>query len=595
MAAGAEAHPEQLALEEQPRAAVVTQGLAPTTPTAPSPARSGEQHRHDARAAGPAGAVDRARVGATSAVGSAGRVARRSSCARLQHGVHGAGEVVAPLGVGAVPVERRAAGRSSTASPGSAGGGRRRRRPRPSTRRSTTGRGPSKAAATSAAASPMATTARTRSATSASTERSRPLFRPPAISTTESKPRDGRSDRRGGWWPWSRRTTAPHQRRRPAPGGGGGRGTRRSAARTPSTVAPAASAAADGRQRVATSWGSDRGTASATATSGRRSGRRRAPSVDHGVVAGRGEPKRDHACRRARRLGQHDGVVGVDHGHVVGALVGPDAGLGGGVGVEVAVPVEVVGGEVEPHADHGPERVGELELERRHLDHDHVDVAAHGVASGRPMLPAATARSPDGAQHLGDQRGHRRLAVGAGDGDDRRGRPSAAASSNSLRTATPAAAAPARTRVVRRARPGWARPASAPPTSVGQRRRARAPRPARRRARRPRRRVSSPAWSSLATTSTPSPAQPARRRLAADAAARRPATGFVTGRDQRGRPDDEEVGVEDAEAPGRCTARRGSRSGRSRSSRASPELEVVVDRRHAEHPPAGRAGTRPPG
>jgi len=53
----------------------------------------------------------------------------------------------------------------------------------------TTGRTPANAASTSPDASPMATTARTWSASCVSGDIDKPLLRPPAMSTTDSNPR----------------------------------------------------------------------------------------------------------------------------------------------------------------------------------------------------------------------------------------------------------------------------------------------------------------------------------------------------------------------------------------------------------------------
>ena len=95
--------------------------------------------------------------------------------------------------------------------------------------------------------------------------------------------------------------------------------------------------------------------------------------------------------------------------------------LQGRVVLDGAVPVEVIGRDVEQHADAGIERRRQLDLEGRHLDDvepidgrrlqrqdRRADVAAHlHVAAGR-------------AQDVGDQRRGGRLAVGAGNGDERR-------------------------------------------------------------------------------------------------------------------------------------------------------------------------------
>ena len=100
-------------------------------------------------------------------------------------------------------------------------------------------------------------------------------------------------------------------------------------------------------------------------------------------------------------------------------LVGEHAQLGLAVGGERAVPVEVVGGEVEQ--DGGLRGEGErvLELERRRLaDHDRSGVERAGEAGQRRADVAGDRdREPRLAVDPTDQLGGRRLAVGPRDGD----------------------------------------------------------------------------------------------------------------------------------------------------------------------------------
>ena len=114
---------------------------------------------------------------------------RRRSCVDLDLLVDGSLEVVAPLAVGPVPVERGAAGRQQDGVARARRGRRRRARRRPSTSAVTTGRVPANAAldlgGRLADGDDGRGCGRWRDASGA---RSRPLLRPPAMSTTESKP-----------------------------------------------------------------------------------------------------------------------------------------------------------------------------------------------------------------------------------------------------------------------------------------------------------------------------------------------------------------------------------------------------------------------
>src|SRR5581483_7900168 len=121
----------------------------------------------------------------------------------------------------------------------------------------TTGRTPSKARSTSAALSPMATTARMRAASPASTPRSRPLFCPPATSTTESKERNAASAALGvvafeSSYHWTPSSSATSSMRWRSPR------KATSASWHPSTVAPPARAVAAAASALATSCGKAR-------------------------------------------------------------------------------------------------------------------------------------------------------------------------------------------------------------------------------------------------------------------------------------------------------------------------------------------------
>jgi hypothetical protein len=104
-----------------------------------------------------------------------------------------------------------------------------------------------------------------------------------------------------------------------------------------------------------------------------------------------------------------------DDGHV-GAL--EDAELRVAVGVEGAVPVEVVGLEVQEDGDAAAQLVDVLELEGRELADDPLG----GVRGGerRADVPRDGDVVPGGAEDRAEELGGRRLAVGAGDPDELR-------------------------------------------------------------------------------------------------------------------------------------------------------------------------------
>ena len=118
----------------------------------------------------------------------------------------------------------------------------------------------------------------------------------------------------------------------------------------------------------------------------------------------------------ARRL-----VVDADHGAVADLLAGEDVLLGGDIARQIAMAIDVVGRDVEPHRDMGVEGLQQFELVGRQLQH--VEAA---LAQRRQVERAAADIAADLAAHAGlgedmaDQRRRRRLAVGAGDGDEPR-------------------------------------------------------------------------------------------------------------------------------------------------------------------------------
>jgi hypothetical protein len=135
-------------------------------------------------------------------------------------------------------------------------------------------------------------------------------------------------------------------------------------------------------------------------------------------VAGR---ERHPPAGRGGGVGRDHRVVGRVQRPVVIALVGPDARLGGRVRVQVGMPVEVVGREVEPGAGGQPEAVGETQLEAGQLDHDRLGRRGgqHSVDQRPADVAGGHGAQAAGVQHGRGQLGGGGLAVGAGDPDQR--------------------------------------------------------------------------------------------------------------------------------------------------------------------------------
>ena len=110
-----------------------------------------------------------------------------------------------------------------------------------------------------------------------------------------------------------------------------------------------------------------------------------------------------------------------DDGDVLGRLVLEDAELGGPVGVEVAVAVEVVGRHVEEHGDARPELVDVLELEARQLADDPGVLRDRAVETGQRAADVAGDRDrlAGRAEDLAQELAGRRLAVRPGDPEER--------------------------------------------------------------------------------------------------------------------------------------------------------------------------------
>ena len=99
-----------------------------------------------------------------------------------------------------------------------------------------------------------------------------------------------------------------------------------------------------------------------------------------------------------------------------------DAELGRAVGVEGAVPVEVVGLEVEKDGDVAGERVDVLELEARELAHDPriLGGSLGGLGERPPDVAGDLDGTAGGTEDRAEQLGRRRLPIRAGDADEAR-------------------------------------------------------------------------------------------------------------------------------------------------------------------------------
>ncbi len=105
---------------------------------------------------------------------------------------------------------------------------------------------------------------------------------------------------------------------------------------------------------------------------------------------------REEALAGGRPAGRHRGLVGVEHRNVAAALVEEDPLLRREVAGEVAVPVEMVGRDVEQRRRARAEALDRLELEARQLDDED--------PSGRPVDDRRQ-RPPDVAADLDREAG----------------------------------------------------------------------------------------------------------------------------------------------------------------------------------------------
>jgi len=85
--------------------------------------------------------------------------------------------------------------------------------------------------------------------------------------------------------------------------------------------------------------------------------------------------------------------------------------------LERDVPVEVIGGQVQHHADVGAKCLDGLELKTAHLRHRDRQIAGgfHARKQRRADVATHEHRNAGGLQDVADERGRRRLAVRPGD------------------------------------------------------------------------------------------------------------------------------------------------------------------------------------
>ena len=227
--------------------------------------------------------------------------------------------------------------------------------------------------------------ARMRSAAPASAERSSPLLRPPASSTTESNAATACSGRVRVRRLRVVEVTAPHHARRPERRGGAWSRTSASASRTPPIASrrprtrPPRAASAFVR-----SCGSARRMSSTVANACPSASADASPATWKRARPRRAASRHADRARPAPRAATADAIASSpsNTSRSSSRLVREDPRLRGDVVLEAPVPVEMVLGRAEQHRDARPERLGERELERRHLGDEHVDVVVDRLEQG---------------------------------------------------------------------------------------------------------------------------------------------------------------------------------------------------------------------
>jgi hypothetical protein len=144
-----------------------------------------------------------------------------------------------------------------------------------------------------------------------------------------------------------------------------------------------------------------------------------APKLVHARVGTDGARRPRTGSGGGRLPGRDDGVVAVED-HL--PVLAEDARLGGRVGLQGAVPVQVILGHVEHHGRRGLEALHPVELKTRQLQHPDPrqcvggEPIGQGVEQGRADIAGHGHVPADAAQQMAGERGGGGFAVGAGDG-----------------------------------------------------------------------------------------------------------------------------------------------------------------------------------
>ena len=143
-------------------------------------------------------------------------------------------------------------------------------------------------------------------------------------------------------------------------------------------------------------------------------------ALGHAVVGVRSPADAHDVGAASEQIGGSDrgSVVDAHDRMVVEIHAGEEPALGTNVIVEIAVPIEMIGRQVEPDRHVGMKVAAEVELEGGELEHHGGPALGQIEIEDRPADIAAQQHLlPCGSKQMVDERRRRRLAVGARDGD----------------------------------------------------------------------------------------------------------------------------------------------------------------------------------
>ena len=125
------------------------------------------------------------------------------------------------------------------------------------------------------------------------------------------------------------------------------------------------------------------------------------------------------ALEHVRVLDEAPRALVGDGVHAGDLAVGVDAALVGGIGVDAAVPVEVVLGDAQDHGRLAGRVLGAVQLEGGELDGEDVEAlrVQRRLDDGQPDVAAGDGAQPRRTQDRLEHRDHGGLAVGAGDAE----------------------------------------------------------------------------------------------------------------------------------------------------------------------------------